>query len=191
MCTDDLPLRYQGNEHQHPARLLGSHHRPAAPISRHYHSTPRRRYSVEAIVVAVQRRDRLRGVAGVRCRAGGRLLSRSREHDALSSDCRSGLSPGRIARRRRRLLTAGSCWPEQAPPRSRFACAPSRSSTASASTPNSASACRSTVSTPAWRGCASSRGCRATPPVVRGSCDAVGSVLAVRAPGACFRPRRR
>jgi hypothetical protein len=66
-------------------------------------------------------REWFRGVARVRCRPDGRLLSRLREHGALGSDCCSGLYPGRIVRRRRRLLTAASCWPEQAPPRSRFA----------------------------------------------------------------------
>jgi hypothetical protein len=93
-----------------------------------------------------------RGIAPVRCQAGARLLSRRRAHDALGSDCCSGLSPGRLVRRRRRLLTAASCWPGQALPRSRFACAPPRE----AAPRRPQRQLRLTVSTAVWRGCASS-----------------------------------
>ena len=52
-------------------------------------------------------------------------FSRLRQRDAAGSDCCSGLSP-RVVRRRRRLLTAAGCEPEQALRRSRVAAASPR-----------------------------------------------------------------
>lgn len=123
MCTDDLPLRCQADEHQHRTPSTGGHRTSIRCAS--FVLAPRvvrRRAgpSFKEIAAAVQRQDRLRGIAQVGSAACPTAWRRESSHARGPGAARSGviqMSPKSDRERRRGAEAKQSCVPSPAHPR--------------------------------------------------------------------------